>query len=178
MPTEVWNIEDGYFALVVVNPLAEGYSQSWQSPTGDSLDEVAWSDYVSSGEGFRCQVTSGRLTPKSSNRTKTRKATFCSPPLETPLPQETAYTLDVEWYQDVHRPAGLSKFLAEHDAKEAYFYLGLNGASTPPRAIGRVRLQDGAFGGKPGEDLEATMSLGLTRKPEREFGDASSSVVV
>ena len=42
---------------------------------------------------------------------------------------------------------GLSRFLFENDTEEAYFFLGLDGSTNPPKAIGRVRLVAGNFGG-------------------------------
>ena len=72
---------------------------------------------------------------------------------------------------------GLSRFLFEHDTEEAYFFLGLDG-DNPPRAIGRLRVQSGAIGGAARTSLTATVSLPLSRKPQIEFGDATTSAVV
>ena len=80
--------------------------------------------------------------------------------------------MDVEFLQDptVGDPGGrLSQFLFENDTEEAYFLLGLNGA-LPPKAVGRVRVQAGAFGGAARTTLTATLSLPVSQKPDIAWG--------
>lgn len=172
-----FEIQDGVLALAVVDKTEVGYLDSWQAPGGATVDTVTEADYDAGSETWKCQVTSGKLTASADTTTRTRSATFCQPARTIPNPGETSYNLDVEFLQDVTIKAGLSRFLFEHDTEEAYFLLGLDG-DNPPKAIGRVRVQPGDFGGAAREDLTATISLPLSRKPQIEFGTAADSEAV
>lgn len=172
-----FEIQDGVLALALVDTAEVGYLDTWQAPGGATVDTVTEADYDAGSETWRCQVTSGKLTASADTTTRDRAATFCQPARTIPNPGETSYSLDVEFLQDVTVATGLSRFLFEHDTKEAYFLLGLN-ADDPPKAIGRVRVQPGDFGGAAREDLTATISLPLSRKPQIEFGTAADSEAV
>jgi hypothetical protein len=172
-----FQIENGVLALAVVDKTAVGYSDTWQAPGGKTVDTVTEADYDASSATWKCQVTSGMLTPSADTTTTDVAPTFCNPARTIPTPGETSYTLDAEFLQDVTVSAGLSRFLFEHDTEEGYFLLGLNG-DDPPKAIGRVRLQAGAFGGAARATLTSTVSLPLSRKPQIEFGDATTSAIV
>lgn len=176
--TKWYPFNDGIFALALVDTEAVGYSDDWMAPSGLTADVVTLESYaMPAGESWYCQLTTGKLTPSSSTTTRNRAATFCNAATQTASPVESSWKLDVEWAQDPHVADGLSRFMFEHDAEEAYFALGLS-ASNPPTAIGRVYLAAGDFGGTAGEDLVATVSMQLPRKPSIEFGDASESEVV
>jgi hypothetical protein len=172
-----FQIEDGVLALAVVDKTESGYQDSWQAPGGGTVDTVTEGDYDAGAASWKCQVTSGKLTPSASTTTTDVPATFCGPARTIPTPGETSYALDAEFLQDVTVKAGLSRFLFEHDTDEAYFLLGLDG-DDPPKAIGRVRVQAGDFGGAARTNLTATVSLPLSRKPQIDFGTATDSEVV
>ena len=60
-----------------------------------------------------------------------------------------------------------------HDAEEVYFLLGLNGATNPPRAIGRIRMSPTAFGGVAQEILlPPRVSWPVTQWPDIAWGQA------
>lgn len=176
--TKWFEITEGLFALALVDTDAAGYSTDWQAPSGLTADAVSVATYnMPVGTSWQCQLTSGALTPSSSTNTRNRAATFCNPASTATTPVASSWNLDVEWAQDPHVSQGLSRFLFEHDAEEAYFMLGL-AANSPPVAIGRVYLAAGAFGGAPGADLTASISMLLSRKPSIDFGDNTLDEVV
>lgn len=175
MSSHVFKIENGVLALSVVAP---GDPSDWQTPTGEGVDEVTLADYTTAtGMDFSCQVTSGALTASPNTTTDTTPATFCGPEVTTTAVGVTSYSLDATILQDPDVAAGVSAFLFEHDTKEAYFLLGLDGVN-PPKAVGRVRVVAGAIGGDARVTLTATLSLPVSRKPDIEFGDATSSRIV
>lgn len=173
----IFQIEDGQFALALVDKTEPGYSDTWQAPGGATVDAVTESMYHPSSVTWKCQVTSGALTPAPDTTTTDVPATFCNPARTIPTPGETGYTLDATFLQDPHIVAGLSRFLFEFDTQEAYFLLGLDGAN-PPKAIGRVRVQAGAIGGAARTSLTTDISLPLSRKPQIDFGDINASEAV
>lgn len=164
-------IENGYFGLTLVDEEAVGWLDTWQSPAGDIGDGLAaaplladLADYTASPDGWRCQVTSGKITTRPSTTTVTRKATFCEPAAEVPTPGQSSYSLDLEWFQDMTAINSLSLWLFDHDVERAYFYLGFAG-DAPPTAVGIVRLAPGDLGGAARTPLEASVSLQIVRKP-------------
>lgn len=173
----IFQIEQGVFALSLVDTAAVGYVDTWQAPGGATVDTVTEADYDVGSLTWKCQVTSGALTATGDTTTVDVAATFCQAARSVPQPAQTSYALETEFLQDVNVAAGLSRFLFEHDTEEAYFLLGLN-ADDPPKAIGRVRLIAGNFGGPARENLTSTVSLPLSRKPQIEFGTAASSAIV
>jgi hypothetical protein len=172
-----FQIENGVLALALVDTTEPGYSDSWNAPGGATVDTVTEGDYDASSVTWKCQVTSGTLTPSADTTTVDVPATFCVAGRTIPTPGQTSYTLDAEFLQDVTVKAGLSRFLFEHDTEQAYFLLGLNG-DDPPKAIGRVRVQAGAFGGAARTNLTATVSLPLIQRPQIDFGTAGDSEAV
>lgn len=173
----VFQIEDGEFGLSIVDKAAVGYLDSWQAPAGKAVDAVALADYEAGAVAWTCQVTSGALTAAPNTTTVDIPATFCNAAKSTPQPGETSYSLDMSFLQDPNVAAGLNRFLFENDTKEAFAYLGLDGAN-PPKMIGRVKLVAGTIGGGARVILTADTSLPLVRKPDIEFGDATTSEVV
>jgi hypothetical protein len=174
----IFQIEQGEFALSLVDKTEVGYNDTWQAPGGKDVLTVTVADYAdATGAGWVCQVTAGALTPEPSTTTSDVPATFCSPARTTPTPGETAYTLDASFLQDPHIRNGLSRYLFENDTLEAYFLLGLDGG-VPPRAIGRVRIQAGAIGGEARTTLTTDISLPLSRKPQIAFGDVNDNEAV
>lgn len=177
MATNIFNIEDGVFGLIVVDTGAVGYLSTWQAPTGSTAATAVIADYTGSA-AFNCQIINARITSTPNVTTRTTDATWCGPGVTTQSYSESSYKLEGEFYQDINVSTGLSKFLFLNDTEEAYFLIGLNSETDPPRAIGRVRITSGSFGGAAQEDLRDTFSFDLTRKPSIEFGDATTSIVV
>lgn len=164
-------IENGYFGLTLIDPDADGWLDTWQSPAGDIGDGLAsapllaeLADYTDTPSAWRCQVTSGRIVTRPSTTTTTVKPTFCEPGVERPTPGASGYSLDLSWYQDLTVVDSLSLWLFDHDVERAYFYLGFDG-DDPPKAVGIVRLAPGDIGGDPRTPLEASVSLSIIRKP-------------
>lgn len=173
----IFMIEEGEFGLKIVDKAAVGYLDSWQAPTGKAVDAVTLADYETGSQGWTCQATSGSLTPSANTTTQDIPATFCAVAKSTPTPGETTFSLDLSFLQDPSVAAGLSAYLYEHDTEEAYAYFGMND-SEPPRMIGRVRLAAGVIGGEARTTLTADVSLPLVRRPDIEFGDATTSRIV
>ena len=178
MASSVFKIENGVLAFTLVDTAAVGYDASWQAPAGKEVDEVLLADYVTvGGNDFSCQVTTGALNASPNTTDDTTPATFCSPEVTETSVGVTSFTLDATILQDSNISAGASAYAFEHDTKEVFFMLGLDGVN-PPKAIGRARMVAGAFGGDARVTLTADLSLPVTRKPDIEFGDATTSRVV
>lgn len=173
----VFQIEQGEFGLKLVDKAAVGYLDTWQAPAGKTVDAVTLADYEAAAGGWTCQMTSGALTATPNSTTVDVPATFCNPARSTPQPGETSYSLDMSFLQDPNVAVGLNRYLFENDTAEAFAYFGLDGAN-PPRMIGRVKLVAGTIGGGARVVLTADTSLPLVRKPDIEFGDATTSEVV
>lgn len=162
-------IENGYFGLSLVNPLASGYSDAWQSPAGDTGDGLGTvsailADYEDNQDAWRCQITSARITTSPSTTTTTVRATFCEPASELPTPGQSSYGLEIDFYQDVTVANSLSLWLFDNDVERAYFYLGF-AEDNPPKAVGIVRIAPGDIGGDARTPLEASVGLQIVRKP-------------
>ena len=81
-----------------------------------------------------------------------------------------ATRLEISYLQDPDLVDGLSRFLFEHDADVAWFFMGLAG-DNPPKAVGKVRLTSGAIGGEGRVTLTADATLPCDGKPIVCFGD-------
>jgi hypothetical protein len=173
----IFTIEDtGILGLTVVDRAAVGYSDTWQAPGGDTAVTATLADYVD-GDGFSCQITSGKLTPAKQSTRRDRAATFCAPASSSVSVGQSTYGLDVAFFQDAHVRDGITAYLFAHDTEEAYFLLG-GDAADPPRATGRIRLVAGGFGGEPRTDLTDSLSFDLVRKPDIAFGTAAAWTMV
>lgn len=168
----------GAFGLALVDRAASGYSDAWQAPDGATLPDVAQSDYAADSTTWQCQLTSAALTAASNVQTTDRPATLCSPPGQTVVVGEDAFTLDIEQFQDANVAAGLQAFLYANRTREAFFYFSADGPDGAPRAIGRVRLTSSTIGGAAYTDLTATLSLPLVRPPDIEFGSGTTTTIV
>lgn len=173
----IFQIEQGEIGLKLVDKAAVGYTDAWQAPGGKAVDVVAMADYETGSTSWSCQATAGALTASPNTTTQDIPATFCAPARSTPQPGETSYSVDLSFLQDPNVAAGLSAYLYEFDTQEAYAYFGLDDGN-PPRMIGRVRLAAGTIGGEARATLTADVSLPLTRRPDIEFGDATTSRIV
>jgi hypothetical protein len=173
----VFQIESGVLAFAVVNTAAVGYSSVWQAPGGKTLTNVTLADYNAASQSWSCQTTAGSLNATADTTTSDVPATFCEAGETIPTPAQSSYELAVTFLQDPNVSTGLNRFLFENDTNESYFLLGLSGAN-PPMAIGRVRLSSATIGGEARTTLTADITLPLSRKPDIEFGDATTSVIV
>ena len=180
----IWQIEDGVLAFALVDPLAVGYLPSWNAPGGVDSAAADLAAYDLGSASWRCQVTSGTLTPTADNTTQDVPSTFCVNGRTIPTPKQSTWTLDVEMLQDPQAPSsatapaamGLAEFTYRHDAQEVYFLLGLNGDGQPPQAIGRVRMSPTAFGGAARTPLTATASWPVTQWPDIAWGLPTGAV--
>lgn len=173
----IFTIEHGELGLKIVDTAELGYLDTWQAPGGAGVDEVTLADYDTGSGGFTCQMTAGALTAAANTTTQDIPATFCSPARSVPQPGETSYSLDLSFLQDPNVAIGLSAYLYENDTLEAYAYFGMDNGE-PPRMIGRVRLSAGTIGGEARATLTADVSLPLVRRPDIEFGNATTSRIV
>jgi hypothetical protein len=177
MSRNIFQIESGQLAFAVVDTTAVGYQGGWQAPGGKTLTNVALSDYNTASQNWSCQTTAGSLNATADTTTSDVPATFCEPGETIPTPAKSSYELAVTFLQDPNVSTGLNRFLFENDTAESYFMLGLNGAN-PPMAIGRVRLSSATIGGEARTTLTADITLPCSRKPDIEFGDATTSVII
>lgn len=179
MDPAIISIEDGFAALAVVDEAASGYAAAWQAPGGATVATAALDDYLAETQHWRCQLTSGKLTPSKNVTRRDRAATFCSPASSTPTPGQTTFALDLAFFQDPHVRDGLTSFLYANDTRVAYFLLGIgDGELTPPRAVGRCILVAGGFGGDARSDLTDSVSLDVVGKPDILFGTTGSTRLV
>jgi hypothetical protein len=176
MATTIFQIEEGEFALALIDTGAVGYTAAWQAPTGATAETATLAMYDSDADLWYQQVTGGKLVASPNSNDITTPATFSQASVVTPQPGVTSYTLQADFLQDVNVSNGLNQFLFENDTAEAYFLLGLNGGE-PPRAVGRVRLIAADFGGNARENLTASVSLPCSRKPSISHGNETTSVI-
>jgi len=104
-------------------------------------------------------------------------ATWCDAAQSVPSPGKTAYEFGGSFLQDINISNGLNAFLFEFDTAEAYIYAAFNGDQAP-RFIGRTRITSGTMGGPARENLTSDFTLGLTTKPDVEFGLPGSSRII
>ena len=178
---EIFRIEGGVFALLLVDTAAVGYDPADQTPGGvevDTITPAAYAGAAGSGISFECQTTSAALVASANTTDDTTPATFCQPETTTTSVGVTSYTLDASILQDPHISDGISAYLFEHDTKAAYFYLGLADADAPPKAVGIVRLVAGQIGGEVRVTLTADISLPVERKPDLWVGNATTNRVI
>jgi len=175
--SHVFKIQNGVLAFTLVDTAAVGYLPEWQTPGGIAVDTITLAAYTTAnGLDFSCSVTSGALTASPNTTDDTTPATFCEPEVTETTVGVTSFTLDATILQDPDLDAA-SAYAYEHDTEEVYFLLGLDGVN-PPKAAGRCRMVAGAFGGDARVTLTADLSLPVTRKPDIEFGNATTSRVV
>lgn len=171
----LFEITDGRFGLSLVDPDAEGYLPTWQSPVGDigsgdvvlgDLDpiEAVIADYEAASATWTCQVSQMSITARPSTSTETVRATLCAPGRQVPTPEQSQYGLNLRWYQDPQLAHSLSRWLFHFDTELAYVYLGFDG-DDPPKAVGVIRVAPGEIGGDPRSPLEASLSLQFDRRP-------------
>jgi hypothetical protein len=176
----IWQIEDGVLALSVVDTAEVGYLPAWNAPAGHTQLTAVMAEDEADSTFWRCQVTSGVLTPSADSTTQDVPATFCANGRTIPTPLQSTWTLDVEILQDPHAgpttpTMGLAEYTYLHDSEEVYFLLGLNGTDDPPRAIGRVRMSPTAFGGGARTPLTATASWPVTQWPDIAWGTTGTT---
>lgn len=173
----IFRIEEGVFALALVDTGASGYDATWQAPAGARFPDVEIADYEADSTSWVCQVFSSALTASPNVTTNTRRATFCEPPAPSIVVGESSFSIELGYFQDLHVADGLSAWLFEHRTKEAFFLFGAN-ADDAPRAIGRVRINPGSMGGEARTDLEATATFPLERAPDIEAGNSDTSRII
>lgn len=179
----IFQIENGIVTFALVDTTDASYDESWQAPKGKTLANILPVDYSADAilTNWSCQITSGMLTPSQNANDITISPTFCNPGKVIPQPSETSFTLDLEFLQQITQGKGLDSFLFVNDTLEAYFLLALAGevttptpATNKPKAIGRCRLAASAFGGPAREQLTATVSLQLSRRPDIAYGSGAT----
>lgn len=174
----IFKIENCQLRIALVDTSAVGYQAGWQAPGGATLAQVTVEDYDALTALYSCQVTSAALVASPQVTNETVPATGCAPAKTIPVVGETSYALAVSYLQDLNVAQGISKYLFQHDTKEAYFFIGFAGTTDPPKAIGRVRLVSGNLGGAMRALLSSDVSLPASMKPDFEFGNADDSEVV
>jgi hypothetical protein len=177
MSRTIFQIESGQFGLKIVDRAAVGYQDDWQAPGGKDLTTVAITDYDTHSDAWSCQIIEGTLSSTPDTTTTDVPATWCEPAETIPSPGKSTFELSGSFLQDPNVSTGLSAFLFEHDTEEAYVYAAWGG-DLPPRMIGRARLASGSFGGAARTNLTSDFSLPLSRKPDIEVGDGTTSRII
>lgn len=161
MSKHVFRIEDGKFGLSLTDP---GTTDPCTATLAQYTD-------------FGCQITDGALNASPNTTTETVPATWCAPEETITNVGATSFSVDLGYLQDPDVVDGLSRFMFEHDAEQAWFYIGMDG-DDPPKAIGKLTLSSGTIGGPGRTTLTASVSLPVDGKPGVCFGDATSSAPV
>jgi hypothetical protein len=169
-----FRILDGVVGLTPVDTAALGYLPTWLAPGGVDVEAATIADYDTLSPTWSCQVTEVRLSATASTRTETIEDTICQAGQEVPIPQLSTWGLVVAMYQDANY-VSLQQFAHEHDAQEAYFFVGFNGAD-PPKAIGRLYLAPLAdLGGLARINLKTTVTWPVNGSPQVLYGNATTN---
>lgn len=177
MSKTVFMIETGQVGLKLVDTAAVGYDDSWQAPTGATADTATIALYETAADDWSCQIVGGALTATPDTTTTDVPATWCEAAEAIPTPAKTAFEFTGSFLQDPNVATGFNRWLFEHDTKEAYLFVSFAGGE-PPKLIGRVRVTAGTIGGEARVNLTSDFTLPLTRKPDIEFGNSTTSEVV
>jgi hypothetical protein len=171
-------IENGEFGLIVVDKDAVGYLDAWQAPAGKEVDEVTLADYATGATTWTCQVTSGQLNATPDTTTTDVPATFCQASSTVPTPGVTSWEVALSFIQDIDVVEGLNRFTFQWDTFEAYWYMGYDTATDPPRYIGRCRIAAATIGGDARSVLTADLTLPCSRKPDGMFGSSTGAIII
>jgi hypothetical protein len=173
-----FKIEEGVFALTVVDNAAVGYDEDWQSPGGLGVDAVTLAAYTDADATWSCQIQSMSIDSSPDSTTETIDATWCEPAQNIPNPGMSTFAINGTAVADIHTAASLQAYLYLHDTEEAYFYMGLAGADSPPAAIGRCRIVASSFGGAGHVTLTITIgALPLSRRYDLWYGTGVGTVI-
>lgn len=177
MSRNIIQIESGRIGLAIVQRGAVGYAETWQAPGGKTLANVSIADYHAQSGTWSCQIVDGALNATPDTTTIDVPATWCEAGQTIPSPGKTTYEFAGSFLQDINVKDGLNAFLFEFDTAEAYLYASFNGDQAP-RFIGRCRITSGTMGGPARENLTSDFSLGLTTKPDVQFGTATDNRII
>lgn len=158
MPSQPFKIEVGKFGISLTDPNVQD----------------ACAATIADFDDFTCNITSGQLTGSSNISDETTPATWCDPEQTTPSVGATSYEAAISFLQDPQLVAGLSRTLFEHDTEIAWVFMGLDG-DNPPKAVAKVRLTSGSFGGEARVSLTAEATMPCDGRPVICFGDITSS---
>ena len=173
-----FKIENGAFALAVVDTDAVSYLDSWQAPAGKDVDTVALADYTDAVAQWSCQIQTMTIDATGNTNDETVDATWCEPQLIIPNPGQSSYAINGTYVHDAHTADSLQAFLYLHDTEEAYFFMGLAGFNAPPSAVGRCRILASSFGGAGHATLTGTIgALPLSRRYNLWHGAAPGMVI-
>lgn len=177
MARVIFQVEQGQFGMKVVDKSALGYTDAWQAPGGKTAATATLADYDTGSAAWSCQIISGQLTSTPDTTTADVDATWCEPAESIPTPAKSSFVFEGSFLQDINLSTGLNRFTFEHDTEEAYVYASWGG-DEPPRMVGRVRVASGTIGGAARSNLTSDFSFPMARKPDVEFGDATTSEIV
>lgn len=174
-----FKIDEGVFALAIVDTAAVGYNEDWQAPAGHTVQTAVLTDYTAATAQWSCQIQEATIDASANANDETLEATWCEPQKVIPNPGETSFAINGTYVSDPHVEAGLWAFLYAHDTKEAYFMMGLAGEDAPPKAIGRCRVIASSFGGAGRVTLTSTLNgLPLSRRYDAWVGSATDSSII
>ena len=159
-------VENGIFAISLVDTAAVGYDPAWQSPGGVTIDLITEAAYLDNNAAWRCQVTSAFLSATANTTSEDVPAGWCGAGQSVTQVNESTWDLNLTFVQDGHLPDGLTEFAFEHDTEEAYFLYGLDAAAGVPKVMGRCRILAGQIGGAAGTILTADVVWPVQPKPD------------
>lgn len=161
MPSTPFKIEAGKFGISLTDPAITD----------------ACTATVAAFDDFSCAITDGALNATSNVTDDTTPATWCDAEQTTPKVGATTFEGALSFLQDPQIVAGLSRTLFEHDTETAWIFMGLDG-DDPPKAVAKVRLVAGAFGGEARTSLLADVTLPCDGKPLICYGDTAGSISI
>src|SRR6188508_1591306 len=107
MATTIFQIEEGEFALALVNTAALGYLTTWNAPANKTAVTALLTDYDSDADNWFQQVTSAQLVATANDNDVTTPATFSQASIVTPQPGVTSFDLQCDFLQDINVSIGL-----------------------------------------------------------------------
>lgn len=170
--------EVGGFGIALVDRAAVGYLDAWQAPNGAFFPDVAQADYDAGSTSWQCQLSSAALLSAPNVTNTERAGTMCSPPGQSVTVGEDTFTFELQAFQDPHVAAGWSAYTYANRGKEAYVYFSADGPDGAPRAVFRVRIVSGQFGGDTWTDLTSPYVLPIIKAPDIEFGSGVDTSIV
>lgn len=174
-----FKIESGVLAFSIVDTAEALYTEDWQAPGGKSVSTAVLADYEAAAAQWSCQIQTATIDASAQNNDETVDATWCSPSRTVPNPGETTFAINGTFVSDSHVDSGLWAFLYEFDTQEAYFMMGLNTDTKPPKAIGRVRIIAASFGGPARVTGTASLNaLPLSRRYDAWVGSAAPGRII
>jgi hypothetical protein len=177
MSRTIFQIEAGQIGLKIVDKAAVGYLDAWQAPAGKTVDTVTLADYETGSAAWSCQIIGGAERTPSTDTTDV-PATWCELPRRSRPRQVNQFEFSGSFLQDPNVAIRVQPLPVRSTTPKRLICTPRGARDDPPKMIGRVRIASGTIGGEARTNLTSDFTLPLTRKPDVEFGDATTSDIV